>query len=80
MGNARNGRDSSSVPQGLVGPVMPLPFEVSGNPIDIQQSVTISTLASALASASPETRNEVCNNTLSYFSDMHILQVSEASV
>ncbi|KAG8660713.1 polyadenylate-binding protein 3 isoform X2 [Manihot esculenta] len=64
MGNARNGRDSSSVPQGLVGPVMPLPFEVSGNPIDIQQSVTISTLASALASASPETRNEMLGDHL----------------
>ncbi|KAJ9166859.1 hypothetical protein P3X46_021555 [Hevea brasiliensis] len=59
MGNARNGIDSFSVPQGLVGPMMPLPFGVSGNPIDIQQPVIISTLASALASASPWTRNEM---------------------
>ncbi|KAJ9146062.1 hypothetical protein P3X46_028377 [Hevea brasiliensis] len=64
MGNARNGIDSSSVPQGLVGPVMPLPIEVSGNPIDIQQPVTISTLASALASASPDTRNEMLGDHL----------------
>ncbi|KAA8537970.1 hypothetical protein F0562_027450 [Nyssa sinensis] len=59
VANARNGMDPSMVPQGLVSPTMPLPFNVSGmtaTPLDVQQSgpVPISTLASALASATPE--------------------------
>lgn len=66
MGNARSGTDSSVVPQGFAGPVMPLPLEVSRMPIvpkDVQQprSVPGSTLTSALASATPQQRTMVCN-------------------
>ncbi|KAK9271471.1 hypothetical protein L1049_027062 [Liquidambar formosana] len=62
MANARNGLDTSMVPQGLVGPMMPLPFDVSGMPVtpmDTQRPgpVPISTLASALASATPENQH-----------------------
>lgn len=64
MSNTRNGVDPSVVPQGLVGPVMPLPFEVSAVPvstIDAQRPgpVPTPTLASALASATPENRRLV---------------------
>uniref|UniRef100_A0A5B6YUX9 Polyadenylate-binding protein n=1 Tax=Davidia involucrata TaxID=16924 RepID=A0A5B6YUX9_DAVIN len=50
VASARNGMDPSIVPQGLVGPMMP------ATPLDVQQSgpVPMSTLASALASATPE--------------------------
>ncbi|KAL7154579.1 hypothetical protein ABFS83_03G011000 [Erythranthe nasuta] len=53
MANARNGFNHSMVPQGLMGPV--LPIDVSA-PLEIPLSVPLSrsTLASALASASPE--------------------------
>ena len=66
MGNGRDVVDPSTVPQSIVGPVMPLPFEVSRmpvNPIEVQRPnpVPISTLISALASASPKERNEACN-------------------
>ncbi|XP_057974713.1 polyadenylate-binding protein 3 [Malania oleifera] len=59
MANSRNGVDPSMVPQGLVGPMMPLPLDVSGMPVtpmDVQRPgpVPMSTLASALASATPE--------------------------
>uniref|UniRef100_A0A5B6YTE2 Polyadenylate-binding protein n=1 Tax=Davidia involucrata TaxID=16924 RepID=A0A5B6YTE2_DAVIN len=59
VANARNGMDPSMVPQRLVGQMMPLPFDVSGmpaTPSDVQRSgpVPMSTLASALASATPE--------------------------
>ncbi|XP_075674476.1 polyadenylate-binding protein 3-like [Castanea sativa] len=59
MGNSRNGVDASGVPQGVVGPVMPLPFDGSAMPaapVDTQRPgpVHISTLSSALASATPE--------------------------
>ncbi|KAM5562152.1 polyadenylate-binding protein 3 [Rosa sericea] len=52
MGNARNGVESPVSPQGLVSPMMPLPFDGSGMPVtssDIQRSgpVPMSTLASA---------------------------------
>ncbi|KAL1343484.1 hypothetical protein HN51_029867 [Arachis hypogaea] len=54
MGNGRNGMDPS-VPQGLVGPMMPMSFDGSVSPIDNQRPGTLSTtLASALASATPE--------------------------
>lgn len=52
--------EQSVFSQGLMGPpIMPVPFDASGmpmNPIDIHQhgTVTMSTLASALASATPE--------------------------
>lgn len=67
IGNARNSIDSSMVPQGFVGPVMPMPFEVSGapvTPVDVQRPamVPISTLTSALASATPENRMVVSYN------------------
>ncbi|XWS15323.1 hypothetical protein CRYUN_Cryun35bG0086000 [Craigia yunnanensis] len=66
MGNARDVMDPSTVPQSIVGPVMPLPFEVSRmpvNPVEVQRpnAVPISTLISALASASSKERNEACN-------------------
>jgi len=69
VGNARNGIDSSVVPQGFVGPVMPLPFEAPGMPITPSHAqpttpVPISTLTTALASATPENRMMVCNTTL----------------
>ncbi|XVF29887.1 hypothetical protein REPUB_Repub16aG0009200 [Reevesia pubescens] len=69
MGNARDGVDPSTVPQSMVGPIMPLPFEVSrmpGNSIEVQQpnAVPISTLISALASASPEKRNQMLGEQL----------------
>ncbi|XP_022992674.1 polyadenylate-binding protein 3-like [Cucurbita maxima] len=58
MNNARNGLEPLVLPQGLVGQMMPLGFDNSGMsspPIDIQRSraVPTSTLASALASATP---------------------------
>jgi len=58
MNNARNGLEPPVLPHGLVGPMMPLGFDSSGMsspPIDIQRSraVPTSTLASALASATP---------------------------
>ncbi|KAM7507952.1 hypothetical protein LguiA_018405 [Lonicera macranthoides] len=60
VANGRNSMDPSSmVPQALMGPMMPLPFDVSASPTaDIQRSgpVPMSTLASALASATPETQ------------------------
>ncbi|TKY46112.1 Polyadenylate-binding protein 3 [Spatholobus suberectus] len=58
VGNSRNGMDPSVVPQGLMGPMMPLPFDGSGiaaAPNDNQRTGALSnTLASALASATPE--------------------------
>ncbi|XP_022750242.1 polyadenylate-binding protein 3 isoform X2 [Durio zibethinus] len=71
MGNARDVVDPSTVPQSIVGPIMPLPlpFEVSRmpvNPIEVQRpnTVPISTLISALASASPKERNEMLGEQL----------------
>ena len=60
------------VPQGLMGPVMPLPFDVSGmpvSPMDIQRTgpVPMSTLASALASTTPDNQRLVCKSLHSYF-------------
>ncbi|THG22605.1 hypothetical protein TEA_023461 [Camellia sinensis var. sinensis] len=49
MANARNGMDPSMVPQGLLTPMMPLPFDAQR-----PGPVPMSALASALASASPE--------------------------
>lgn len=72
MANGRNGVDPSMVPQGLMGPVMPLPFDVSGmpvSPMDIQRTgpVPMSTLASALASTTPDNQRLVCKSLHSYF-------------
>lgn len=65
MANSRNGVDTSVVPQGVMGPVLPLPFDGSGmptTPIDIQRpgQEHISTLLSKLAAASPENQRVVC--------------------
>lgn len=59
MQNARNGVDPSIVPQGLMGPMMPLSLDASGlpmGPMDAAhpQPVPITALASALASATPD--------------------------
>ncbi|KAL7208399.1 hypothetical protein ACSBR1_030202 [Camellia fascicularis] len=59
VASTRNGMDPSIVPQGLMAPMMPLPFDVSGmstTPLDVHRPgpVPMSTLASALASATPE--------------------------
>ncbi|XP_061365647.1 polyadenylate-binding protein 3-like isoform X2 [Gastrolobium bilobum] len=61
IGNGRNGMDPSIVPQGLAGPMMPFPFDgtgVAATPIDNQGPGALSnTLASALASATPENQH-----------------------
>ncbi|KAJ6391884.1 hypothetical protein OIU77_025777 [Salix suchowensis] len=59
VGNTRNGTDSSVAQHGFGGPVMAAPFEASGMPIAPSHAqpttpVLISTLTSALASATPE--------------------------
>ncbi|XP_068651962.1 polyadenylate-binding protein 2 [Aristolochia californica] len=60
MQNARNGVDPSMVPpQGMMGPMMPMPLDVSGMPgapMDAPRPgpIPITALASALASASPD--------------------------
>ncbi|KAK7277367.1 hypothetical protein RIF29_18518 [Crotalaria pallida] len=58
MANGRNGMDPSVVPQSLAGPMMPLPFDGSGltaAPVDNQRPGALTnSLASALASATPE--------------------------
>ncbi|XP_004496416.1 polyadenylate-binding protein 3 isoform X2 [Cicer arietinum] len=56
MANNRNGMDPSGVPQGLVGQMLPMNYDGSGvtaAPIDSQRPGS-TTLASALASATPE--------------------------
>lgn len=60
--NTRNGFNRSTVPQGLLGPVVPLDASSApGASLEIPLSVPISraTLASALASASPENQRMV---------------------
>jgi len=57
--------DPSVGAQGLVSPMMPMPMDASGMPMtaaDIARSgpVSMSTLASALAAASPESQRMVC--------------------
>lgn len=64
MANARNGVNPSMVPQGLMGPIMPLPLDASALPgasleIPLSAPISRSTLASALASASPENQRMV---------------------
>ncbi|KAF9687038.1 hypothetical protein SADUNF_Sadunf02G0052200 [Salix dunnii] len=59
VGNTRNSVDSSVVSHGFGGPVMPVPFQASGMPITPSHAqpttpVLISTLTTALASATPE--------------------------
>ncbi|KAG4195477.1 hypothetical protein ERO13_A06G112400v2 [Gossypium hirsutum] len=69
MGNARDGVDQSTVTQSVVGPVLPLPYGVSRMPVnsvEVQRPnpVHISTLISALASASPRERNKMLGEQL----------------
>lgn len=65
MPNARNGINPSMVPQGLMGPMMPLPLDASsptsGASLDGPISLPLPrpTLASALASATPENQRMV---------------------
>ncbi|OVA08115.1 RNA recognition motif domain [Macleaya cordata] len=69
MPNTRNGLDQSMVPQGLMAPMMPLPLDVSGMPVSPMEAqrtgpVPIATLASALASASPEQQRQMLGEQL----------------
>lgn len=57
--SARNGVDPTMIPQGLMGPMMPLPLDASGMHVAQMDAVRsspipITALASALASATPE--------------------------
>ncbi|KAF5953221.1 hypothetical protein HYC85_011165, partial [Camellia sinensis] len=59
VASTQNSMDPSIVPQGLMAPMMPLPFDVSGmstTPLDVHHPgpVPMSTLASALASVTLE--------------------------
>lgn len=64
MATNRNGMDPSVVPQSSVGPVMPMPFDgygVAAAPAENQRpAVSSATLASTLASATPENQRLVC--------------------
>ncbi|KAF6171005.1 hypothetical protein GIB67_028566 [Kingdonia uniflora] len=66
--NARNGVDPSLVPQGLISPVMPAPVDVSviPSPVDSQRNgpMPITTLSSALASATPEQQRQMLGEQL----------------
>ncbi|MBA0867807.1 hypothetical protein Goshw_004477 [Gossypium schwendimanii] len=78
MGTARDGVDQSTVTQSVVGPILPLPYGVSRmpvNPVEVQRPnpVHISTLISALASASPRERNKACVLSCNSFSSLMIL-------
>ena len=68
MANNRNGMDPAGVPQGLAGPMLPLTFDSSGvtAPIDNQHPGSTS-LASALASATPENQLMVCISRCWYY-------------
>jgi len=69
MANNRNGMDPPGVPQGLAGPMLPMTFdgpEVSAAPIDNQRPGPTS-LASALASATPDNQRMVCISCIWYF-------------
>lgn len=66
MSNGRNGVDPSLVHHNLMGHMMPMPFDGSGGtaaPKDNQRPGALSTtLASALASATPENQRMVSIN------------------
>lgn len=63
MANNRNGMDQSFVPQGVMNPIMPLPYDGSrATPTPVVKmlpSVDLATLSSALASATPENQRVV---------------------
>ncbi|XP_021771513.1 polyadenylate-binding protein 5-like [Chenopodium quinoa] len=61
MANGRNGLDSPVAPQGLGRPLMPMTLDVSGMPLNAADfarsgSLSVPTLASALAAASPDSQ------------------------
>lgn len=58
-GNGRNGMESS-VPQGILPPIMPLPIDASSTSHQKAPLLPISKLTSALASASPVDPTRVC--------------------
>lgn len=66
MANRRNALEPTMGPRGLVGPMMPRPLNVAGGvpmgAMDVQRPgpIPMQTLASALASASPEDQRVVC--------------------
>ncbi|XP_017697610.2 polyadenylate-binding protein 2-like [Phoenix dactylifera] len=69
MQNAHNGVDPTMIPQGLMGPMMPLPLDASGMhvaPMDAVRSspIPITSLASALASATPENQRLILGEQL----------------
>lgn len=69
MANNRNGMDPSGVPQGLVGQMLPMNYDGSGvtaAPIDSQRPGS-TTLASALASATPENQRMVSTSRIWYY-------------
>jgi polyadenylate-binding protein len=68
MANNQNDMDSSGVPHSLAGPMLPITFDGSGvtAPIDNQHPGSTS-LASALASATPENQRMVCISCCWYF-------------
>lgn len=62
MQNSRNGVDPSMIPQGLMGPMIPVPLDASSMPVasmGTPRSPSIPTLASALASANPDQQRMV---------------------
>jgi len=64
MQNPRNGVDPAMIPQGLMGPMIPVPLDagsVQFGPMDAGRSPSIPTsaLASALASATPDQQRMV---------------------
>ena len=64
MQNSRNGMDPAMIPQGLMGPMIPVPLDAGSmqfGPMDAGRSPLIPTsaLASALASASPDQQRMV---------------------
>ncbi|KAF3785569.1 Polyadenylate-binding protein 5 [Nymphaea thermarum] len=70
--NARNGVEPQMIPQGFMGPMIPMPLDASGMPLSPMeaprpQAVPITTLASALASANPEHRRMVCQHSFLMF-------------
>ncbi|KAL8514268.1 hypothetical protein ACS0TY_013402 [Phlomoides rotata] len=66
--NARNGGvNPSMVPQGLMGPIMPLPIDTSGASMEIPlvtSPISRTMLASAMASASPENQRKMLGEQL----------------
>lgn len=67
MANSQNGMNHSMVPRGLMAPMMPLPYDVSGmstTPSDVQRLGPVT--MSALASATPENQRLVSYSIFSY--------------